>query len=93
MGIIIDSIGMHQKFLNIYNQDFQYKTLNGSIEIKKLFVDKSGIITCFNKLINKDNAKNVCITKPRRFGKTSIGAMLVSYYSKGIDSSNVNCII
>ena len=56
-------------------------------------MDKSGIITCFNKLINKDNAKYVCITKPRRFGKTSIGAMLVSYYSKGIDSSNVNCII
>jgi len=89
MGIIIDSIVMHQKFLNIYNQDFQCKTLNGSIEIKKLFVDKSGIITCFNKLINKDNAKNVCITKPRRFGKTSIGAMLVSYYSKGIDSKEI----
>eukprot|EP00833_Pecoramyces_ruminatium_P007998 jgi/Orpsp1_1/1182030/evm.model.c7180000079582.1 len=33
--------------------------------------------------------KNVCITKPRRFGKTSIGAMLISYYSKRIDSKEI----
>jgi len=32
---------------------------------------------------------NVCITKPRRFRKTSIIAMLVTYYSKGIDSEEI----
>jgi len=31
----------------------------------------------------------VCITKPRRFGKTSIAAMLVTYYSKNIDSKEI----
>jgi len=49
----------------------------------------SNIINDFNKLINKDGSKNVCITKPRGFGKTSIGALLVTYYSKGIDSKDI----
>jgi hypothetical protein len=85
MGFIVDSNDMHTKFLTIYNQEFTYKTNKDSIAKKKLFVDKSNIINEFNNLINKGNKKNVCITKPRGFGKTAIGAMLVSYYSKGID--------
>ncbi|OUM59865.1 hypothetical protein PIROE2DRAFT_14497 [Piromyces sp. E2] len=36
-----------------------------------------------------NNSNNICITKPRRFGKTSIAAMLVTYYSKGIDSKKI----
>ncbi|OUM58919.1 hypothetical protein PIROE2DRAFT_15705 [Piromyces sp. E2] len=47
------------------------------------FVDKSNIINDFNKLLNKKR-KYVCITKPRRFGKSSIATMLVSYYSKSV---------
>ncbi|KAL6589942.1 hypothetical protein U3516DRAFT_652417 [Neocallimastix sp. 'constans'] len=75
MGIIIDNDDMHVKYESIINQ--------------KYFVDKSNIINKFNKLINLDNSKYVCITKPRRFGKTSIAAMLVTYYSKGIDSKKI----
>ncbi|OUM58856.1 hypothetical protein PIROE2DRAFT_21319 [Piromyces sp. E2] len=75
MGIIIDSVDMQGKFENLLNQDY--------------FVDKSNIINKFNDLINKDGRKNVCITKPRRFGKTSIAALLVTYYSKGIDSQEI----
>ncbi|KAG4097821.1 hypothetical protein H8356DRAFT_1275079 [Neocallimastix lanati (nom. inval.)] len=56
---------------------------------EKYFVDKSNIINDFNKLINKNSEKYVCITKPRRFGKTSIAAMLVTYYSKNIDSKEI----
>jgi len=57
------------------------------------FVDKSNIINKFNDLINKDGSKNVFITKPRRFRKTSIAALLVTYFSKGIDSQEIfdNC--
>ncbi|ORX65546.1 hypothetical protein BCR32DRAFT_330350, partial [Anaeromyces robustus] len=66
---------MYGKFKGLLNQDF--------------FVDKSNIINDFNKLIGKDSHKNVCITKPRRFGKTSIAAMLTTYYSKGIDSQKI----
>ncbi|ORX77622.1 hypothetical protein BCR32DRAFT_283033 [Anaeromyces robustus] len=75
MGFIIDNKKMYGKFKGLLNQDF--------------FVDKSNIINDFNKLIDKDGRKNVCITKPRRFGKTSIAAMLTTYYSKGIDSQEI----
>eukprot|EP00833_Pecoramyces_ruminatium_P004728 jgi/Orpsp1_1/1178760/evm.model.c7180000066632.1 len=67
MGKIIDSIKMFEKYKSVLNQNY--------------FIDKSNIIIDFNKLIKKDNSKNVCITKPRRFGKTSIAAMLVTYYN------------
>ena len=49
------------------------------------FVDKSDIIGLFNKRIGT-NAKFICITKPRRFGKTSIVNMLGAYYCKAFDS-------
>jgi hypothetical protein len=75
MGIIIDNDAMRVKYESIITQEY--------------FVDKSNIINKFNKLINHDNSKYVCITKPRRFGKTSIAAMLVTYYSKGIDSKKI----
>ncbi|ORX64713.1 hypothetical protein BCR32DRAFT_297968 [Anaeromyces robustus] len=45
------------------------------------FVDKSNIIRELNKLLQ--TPKNcICITKPRRFGKTSIAALVIAYYSK-----------
>jgi len=75
MGFIIDNRNMYDKFKDLLNQEF--------------FVDKSNIINDFNKLIDKDGSNNVCITKPRRFGKTSIAAMLTTYYSKGIDSQKI----
>jgi hypothetical protein len=65
-----------------------YELYKGLLE-EKYFVDKSNIINDFNKLINKNSEKYVCITKPRRFGKTSIAAMLVTYYSKNIDSKEI----
>ncbi|MDE5700133.1 MAG: ATP-binding protein [Lachnospiraceae bacterium] len=49
------------------------------------FVDKSGIIEKISKRI-RTNTKYVCITKPRRFGKTSILNMLGAYYCKTYDA-------
>ncbi len=46
------------------------------------FVDKSMIIENTNKLINTAN-KYICITRPRRFGKSCVADMLGAYYSKG----------
>jgi len=89
MGYIIDNHNMHFKFKNILNQKYKFETLDGTSVEKTLFVDKSNIINDFNKLINRDNEKYICITKPRRFGKTSIAAMLVTYYSKGIESKYI----
>ena len=54
----------------------------------KYYVDKSNIIYKLNEIINTEN-RYVCITKPRRFGKSSIIDLLGSYYTKGIDSKGI----
>ena len=50
-----------------------------------IFVDKSMLIKECNKQIRK-TTKFMCITRPRRFGKTLALSMLNAYYSKGCDS-------
>jgi len=45
------------------------------------FVDKSELIEKINKLIGS-SSQFLCITRPRRFGKTINAMMLESYYSK-----------
>ena len=45
------------------------------------FIDKSELISKINTTINKKD-RFLCITRPRRFGKTINAMMLESYYSK-----------
>lgn len=52
------------------------------------FVDKSEIIKSLNSKIST-KSKYVCITRPRRFGKSSVADMLGAYYSKAVDSHNI----
>ncbi len=65
------------------NSDFK----NNEFELiskDKYFVDKTKIVEDINALIGiKD--RYVCITRPRRFGKTVNAMMLASYYSKNAD--------
>ena len=49
------------------------------------FVDKTAIIEKINERIKRKN-RFLCITKPRRFGKTSIMNMLGAYYGKAYPS-------
>ena len=49
---------------------------------EKFYVDKSNIIKEINEKIDTTSGY-ICITRPRRFGKTSIVDMLGSYYEKG----------
>ncbi|MBQ0130430.1 MAG: AAA family ATPase [bacterium] len=51
----------------------------------QIFVDKSMLISELNKLIDSEN-KFVCVSRPRRFGKSMAGNMIAAYYSKGCDS-------
>ncbi len=53
-----------------------------------IYVDKSLLIEKINRMIGKRNCY-VCITKPRRFGKTSNLTMLGAYYTLGNDSKNL----
>ena len=51
----------------------------------KIYVDKTMMIEVINKYMDESN-KYICISRPRRFGKTITGNMLAAYYSKGCDS-------
>ena len=54
----------------------------------KYFVDKTKMIEKTNELINiKD--RFLCITRPRRFGKTINAMMLACYYSKNANFKNL----
>ena len=68
-------------YLNTIKPIENYKRLINT----KYFVDKSMIIEKFNELINTAN-KYICITRPRRFGKSAVADMLGTYYSKGCRS-------
>ena len=50
-----------------------------------IYVDKTMMLEKLNGFIDRDN-KYVCISRPRRFGKTIAGEMISAYYSKGCDS-------
>ena len=71
-------------YLNTNGALINYKKLLAS----KYFVDKSMIIDRLNNLINTSD-NYVCITKPRRFGKSSIINMLGAYYTKGYNSKDI----
>ena len=51
-----------------------------------IFVDKSLLIEEINTRFGKESKKFMCVTRPRRFGKTLALSMLNAYYSKGCDS-------
>lgn len=52
----------------------------------EIFIDKSEVISLLNRIINASQCF-ICITRPRRFGKSFTAEMLSAYYSKGVDSS------
>ena len=66
-------------YLNPGNNNFN-ETVGGEI-----YVDKSMMLSVINGFIDRGE-KYVCMSRPRRFGKTIAGNMLSAYYSKGCDS-------
>ena len=54
----------------------------------KIYVDKTGLIAYTNELINTKE-KYVCVSRPRRFGKSMALEMLAAYYCCSYDSSDL----
>ena len=54
----------------------------------KIYVDKSLLIEKTNEIIGSNESK-LCVSRPRRFGKSTDACMLAAYYSKGADSSSI----
>mgnify|MGYP004588248845 CR=1 FL=1 len=74
-----DPIG--EKYLNLGNEGFS------SIRNSE-YIDKSGLIAFVNRCLNTPQ-KLICVSRPRRFGKSMAADMLTAYYSKGCDSREV----
>ncbi|MCI9362254.1 MAG: AAA family ATPase [Hungatella sp.] len=53
-----------------------------------VYVDKSELISYTNRVLNTQQ-KNICVSRPRRFGKSMAADMLVAYYSKGCESGEL----
>lgn len=74
-------------YLNPGNTDFQ-RAINSEI-----YVDKSQLIEYTNKKLFTEQ-QFICVSRPRRFGKSMAANMLTAYYSRGCDSremfSNLN---
>lgn len=52
----------------------------------KIYVDKTGFLTYTNSVIDTED-RYICLSRPRRFGKSITAAMLAAYYGKSFDSS------
>lgn len=54
----------------------------------EIYVDKSELLVYTNKVLGTEQ-KNICVSRPRRFGKSMAAKMLSAYYSKGCDSKKL----
>lgn len=54
----------------------------------EIFVDKSGLIKETNKCINTLQ-RYMCVSRPRRFGKSMAMDMLSAYYGRKTDAENL----
>ncbi|MCD8110304.1 MAG: ATP-binding protein [Clostridiales bacterium] len=55
---------------------------------KPYFVDKSEMLEELIPLVEQKN-NHICITRPRRFGKSVMAAMIGAFFSRGMDSRNI----
>ena len=54
----------------------------------EIYVDKSLLLKFLNSWIGKDEGY-VCLTRPRRFGKSMAAAMIAAYYCNAYDSHDI----
>ncbi|MDE6518286.1 MAG: AAA family ATPase, partial [Acetatifactor sp.] len=69
-------------YLNPNNKSF------GDAVRSEIYVDKTGLIEYTNKCINTEQ-RFICVSRPRRFGKSMALKMLAAYYSCGCDSRDL----
>ena len=69
------------RYVNPGNVGFQ-------VALNSTYVDKTGLLEYTNSVMGTKSAW-ICNSRPRRFGKSTTVDMLVAYYSKGCDSSEL----
>lgn len=81
MGLYLNSKKPHTIYKNVVEATY--------------FVDKTAMIEELLPLVESEENRNrkdnhyICITRPRRFGKTVAASMIASYFSKGHDSRKI----
>lgn len=70
------------RYLNAGNEKFRIE-LNG-----KIYVDKTELLCYTNEALGTPQ-RFLCISRPRRFGKSITASMLTAYYSRGCDSEEL----
>lgn len=70
------------RFLNPGNEGF------GRAVRSEIYVDKSELIAYTNSVIDTEQGY-LCVSRPRRFGKSITANMLCAYYSRGSESSKL----
>lgn len=66
-------------YVNPGNQNF------ASAVRSKIYIDKTGLLSYLNSVIDTEQ-RYICISRPRRFGKSIAARMVAAYYSRGCDS-------
>ena len=66
-------------YLNPRNDNFK------DVLCAPIYVDKSMMLDVLNRFIDQ-KIKHICVSRPRRFGKTIAGNMIAAYYAKGAES-------
>ena len=74
MSYFLNNVSNSNQFIKTTKEDY--------------FVDKSELISKLNKLVGSAR-QFICITRPRRFGKSINAAMLASYYTNNLDTKHI----
>lgn len=69
-------------YLNFGNKGFQ------QVLQSEIYVDKTGMIEFLNRRLDTEQ-RCLCVSRPRRFGKSVAAKMLTAYYCKECDSSGL----
>lgn len=74
--------------MGIYVNSKNAYTLYKSETAKPYFIDKTMILKELFPLVEEGN-NYLCITRPRRFGKTVMANMIAAFFSKGKDAEDI----
>lgn len=74
--------------MGVYLNSTTAYTLYKNETIKPYFVDKTKLLEELFPLVVEGN-NHICITRPRRFGKTVMANMIASFFSQGCNSSDI----
>lgn len=70
------------RYLNPGNEAFKISVSS------EIYVDKSNLISFTNKRLGQEK-RYICVSRPRRFGKSMTANMLCAYYDKSCNSKDL----